>query len=343
MRRVRRAITGALSALLPSVLAAQELPPDPTAPAARGAVAVKAIQGTPDGPPIRDAQVELRLVAGNEIVHKASAPLDEHGVIMFEDLPLETVVMPFVFITYRDVVYRGHGVEMSPHAPQQRIDVTCYETTEKEPDWHVASRRVMLSTGERGVRVTEQLLIENPASKTWVGSPSPAGERTVTFAVELPATARDLKHGRGLEANDAATVVNGRLIGHVPLKPGTNDLIFGYVLPVVDERAELELVAPALVAHTSVVLPVRFPVFSVRGLVDQGVQESGDMIFHAFNAQAMKPGERAQITLAASEQADEPVARVATVVALAGSGLILVVAVLLIIVRSRRHAEAGTS
>jgi hypothetical protein len=153
----------------------------------------------------------------------------------------------------------------------------------------------------------------------------------------------DVKQGRGLEADDAATVADGRLISHVALKPGTNDLIFGYVLPVEKQQAELELVAPARVEHTSVILPVRFPVASVRGLQDQGVQESGDMTFHAFNAQTMQPGERAQIVLATSEQATEPVTRVATVVALAGAGLILVVAVLVIIARSRRHAGAGTS
>jgi hypothetical protein len=81
----------------------------------------------------------------------------------------------------------------------------------------------------------------------------------------------------------------------------------------------------------------------VRGLQDQGVQQSGDMTFHAFNAQAMQPGERAQITLAAAEQVGTPVSRVATVVALTGSGLILMVAVLVMIVRSRRHAATGNA
>jgi hypothetical protein len=330
-----------------------EPPADAAPKATTGSLAVHAVQGTPGGPAIGAAKLRVDLVHRGMIVHTIEDTLDEHGVLMLENLPLEIPVQPIVSVEYAGLSYQQVGATMDAQHPQQQVEVKCYEKTTETPAWRVRTRHAMLSAAPQGVKVTELLSIENPASQTWVGIPG-RDDEPVTTVFRLPVDAEHVSVGRGFHEGRHTTLTEGMLINHLPLMPGQTTLQFSYVIHVEGEDATIELVSPAEVDQTMVVVPDAIKVAGVQGLSKGGSSPMGDSTAQMYLAANTAAGQPMTIRLAPNPSATEAATRaptepidaspnggIAKYIGLVGGGLIIVIGIIIIFARSAKSPKSA--
>ena len=329
--------------------------PDPSsaepdlAAVARGSLAVQAIQGTPGGPAIGAAKVEVQLVHRGMLVDTLEAMLDEHGVVMIEDLPVGMGVQPIVQVHYAGVTYQQAGAMMDTAHREQKVRVLCYEVTDEAPDWKVTMRHVMLSRAPEGLRVTELLRLENPADRTWLGTPAADGSRTTTV-LTLPQGAQDVSLGRGFHDWCCSTLADGRLINHLPLMPETTELNFSYIIQPEEGSVAIDVVAPASVDSMMVIVPEDMTMEAVQGLEAGGTQTMGSTTVRYYVAGGLAAGEVASLSvsgLAAAEAATTVAesttdtaesSNLAKIIAAIGGAVLLLLAIIIIFFRSPKPA-----
>ncbi|MHC4947615.1 MAG: hypothetical protein ACYTG1_05070 [Planctomycetota bacterium] len=318
-----------------------------------GDLAIQAHQGTPGGPPIADAEVEIQLLHQGLVIDSITSRLDEHGVVVVDAVPLTMEIVPVVRLVHAGVVYEQAGELMSAEQPHQAIDITCYETTDEEPPWSVDVRHVMIMPHGTGVRVTEIIVARNPADRSWLGVAGDVDRRTAIFT--LPDGAREVALQRGFPGGCCATLSAGRLISHAPLPPGETEIGFTYNVPAAaDGTVAVAFTAPADVTETMVVIPDGMTTTGVEGLADAQVGVVGEQQIRSYRSGPQPAGETVRLTfgpvsaaiappapaVAGNEAGSAGSADVARIVAALGGGLILLVAVV-IILRPASARQAG--
>jgi hypothetical protein len=310
-------------------------------PMTGGSLTIRAVQGTPGGPPIGAAGVEVRLYHRGALVDTIETRLDEHGVVVLEDLPLAMQVQPVARVAYKDLTYQQAGAVLDAADPQV-LEVVCYEPTEEAPPWTVRMWHVVLERSPEGLAVREVLVVDNPADRTWIGVPGPNGRR-VTTSFGLHGEAADASLGRGFHGWCCTTLSEGRLINHLALMPQTTEFSFRYVVPPADDGAiVLDVTAPAPVDHLMVLVPAEIPVEYAAGLEFTGTQRLGSGTLQGYAASGLHRGQVASVSLAGLVGTEAASAGrtggLARIVAAAGGGLLLVLAVVVIFLRTSRPA-----
>ena len=76
---------------------------------ARGVLAIRAVQGTPGAEPIGQTKVTVQLYHRGMLLDTIETQLDEHGIVMLEDLPIDSAFQPVAQIEYAGVTYSVVG------------------------------------------------------------------------------------------------------------------------------------------------------------------------------------------------------------------------------------------
>lgn len=279
--------------------------PDAPAAGVTGAIAVKAVQGTPGGPAIANAPITVQLIHRGAVIKTIEAELDEHGVAVLEDLPIGMGVTPVVHVTYGKVGYQQPGEIMNAEARQQTIEVVCYELSSEAPDWHIAMRHVMVGRDPQGLTVAEVIVIDNPENRTWTGTPVESGQ-PVTCVLPLPEGATNVALGRGFHDWCCTTFESGKLSNHLPLMPQRSELHFRYTIPVVDGGALLRIPIEQAVAEMMVVVPEELATEGVEGLDLGGTETFGGRTVRYYRSSDVEAGRPMEVRLAGLTHDHEP-------------------------------------
>jgi hypothetical protein len=277
---------------------------DPDMPAQ--ALAIQAVQGTPGAEPIGSVPITIQFFnqQTQEPFETIETQLDEHGVIMLEDLPLDRPFIPVAQIEYAGVTYSASGELMSQQAPQQKLVIDCYEVTEEAPPWQVTMRAVQaVPTEDGGFLVRETVAVSNPAQQTWLGTPT-GGEQRATTAFDIPDVATDIELGQGFHGWCCTTHIGSTLINHLPLMPGQTTMIYQYFMPAQEGGTQLAVSCPAPTRMLAVMLPQGMETNNLMGGLQQadipagmgGMGGQGQM----FSRQNVPPGETVGLMLAST-------------------------------------------
>jgi len=313
--------------------------------AIRGSLAVRATQGTPGGPPIGALPVTVELYHRGMLFNTIDAQLDEHGVTVLEGLPAGMDVQPVVRVIYKDMTYQKVGAMMNAANPQQSLDVICYEPTNDTPDWAVRMWHVMMDRRPPGLFVTELVVVENPGDRTWLGTTG-VGPQPITTSFALPEQAREVTLGQGFHEWCCTTHTPGSLVNHLPLMPEMTQFKFSYVIPAEDDSVTLDIVAPAPADQVMVVFPDDIKVQHVEGLTLSGTDRGGPRPVVAYTTANLGRGQRASLVLTGLgtppplNDGAGGVAGFAKIAAAVGGAVLLVLAVVIVLIRSGKTAPA---
>lgn len=314
-----------------------------------GTLVVRGVQGTPDGPRITGASVEVRLYHRGSLIDTIQTALDEHGVVMIEDLPLAMDLQPVVLINHADLTYQKVGAVMDRANPEQTVEVTCYEPTDEEPSWKIRMRHVMLAPAPDGLEVTEVMMVENQETRTWTGAMRPGFDRPVTTVFPLPDGAVGVSLGRGFHDWCCTTIENNAVSNHLPIMPGATEMIYSYLIPARRGEASIDIVAPSGsggVDQVMVLVSQELDTTRVNGLEASGTSMMGQMPVRQYIAAGVGPGERATLVLSGlSSSGDSAVATARTAKAAAAIGVIAIVlgSLWMILVRSPKKQQPSPS
>lgn len=321
-----------------------------TRPAAQfGTVIFRTSQGTKGGPAVGPDAVSLQMYAQGKVLHKIDGKLDNAGGVMFSRIPLAIAFQPVVTVTHAGVEYVAVGDVMDPYHDGQELGLAVYELADKEPDWNIHMRHLLVQPTASGVHVTDVFALMSGGDRVWTGRPQPDGKR-VTFAVEVPAGAQDVKVESGAREG-AIRIESGRIVNTAALQPGVSQFQFSYTLPVApDGQAKLDIVAPGVVKHLMLAVPDNGTAVTAKGLTSSGKFDVGDAKSQVFTADEQKPGDRASVTITVPKpaKADAGAAaggvssNVAKVVAGVGGGLGLAVGTGYVLLKPAAPAPAQT-
>ncbi len=307
---------------------------------AMGSLAIQAVQGTPGAPEIGATEVEVDLLHQNAVVKAIRTELDEYGVVVIDDIPLNIRVRPVVRVKYAGVTYQEVGELMDLTRPQQTIEVICYEVTDEMPAWTIPIRQVMLSYVPSGIKVTEIIMIMNPGKKTWLGTANPPDD-PVTMEMVLPQGAQEVSLGKGFHDWCCTSFLDARLINHLPLMPHVTELNLSYLIPVDTESADLEITAQGDIEQLVVMLPEQMHTHEVKGLALGGTKQIADTSVRYYTATDLRKDNVVGLTITGlTRVGDTPrhapptINRTLSLVAI--GGVVVMVAIVIFVILSAR-------
>lgn len=314
-------------------------------PTGVGILAIQAIQGTPGAEPIRNSKVTITLYHRNQIYDTIETYLDEHGVVVIDNLQLAMSLQPVVQIMHDDMKYQRIGTVMDAENPNQTIKVTCYEATDEQPLWTITTRHVMIDHADNGLFVREVIIIKNPANHTWLGTKINEDKRVTTSFI-IPENAMNLKLGKGLHDWCCTDFSNGNLVNHLPLMPDTTEINFSYVVPLDNGEAKIGVAAPVMTERLMIVVPNEMTTNEIKGITPGGNEVIGERAVRYYTASNQQVGVVASITLAGGSAeiilaSDELAIGPVRIIAAVGGGLFLLIAIAVVFVKSPKHIKTG--
>ncbi|MFG0253072.1 MAG: hypothetical protein ACF8NJ_09390 [Phycisphaerales bacterium JB038] len=307
-------------------------------------LAIQALQQTPGGPAIASVRaiVQLHEPTRGAILETIETQLDEHGVILLEELPLDTPFIPVVQVEYAGVTYSAVGETMNLQAPQQKLVVPCYEVTEDVPDWRVGMRHVQAMPVEGGFQVQELLVLMNPADRTWLGLPA-GGEDRNTTSFNIPESAANVELGQGFHGWCCTVKLGGTIINQLPLMPGQTQMRVAYFLPAEEGGARVNISCPAPTASLMVMVPPSVGTSEVDGLQPMGMQSMGEASMNMFVQENLAPGQSASLLLAATSAptdiAQEAQSQnMAKMIGIIGGAIVLLAGIVFILMKPKSSA-----
>jgi hypothetical protein len=161
--------------------------------------------------------------------------------------------------------------------------------SDKEPDWRIKIRHLMLTPFADSVRVMEVINVENPSDRAWPGKTGADGKKQ-TFTLQLPKGAKDVRVFTGF---DECCRMNGEAVVNVlPLMPEVAQYQLQYTVPAVNGKVDLSILAPANTDRTTVFAPEDGSLIAAAGLETMPVRntEKGGKTRY-FKSQSNKAGE----------------------------------------------------
>ncbi len=237
------------------------------------------VNQTQGGIPVAGAEVILRAGQDGALALVARTVSDSTGHFTFTDLPVEPGVSYLPGANHQGIHYPGSRIPATAGFARAILSVS---DTSTSPDPLIAERHELDVLAKTGVmEITETLVINNPTTATYVGTPGADGPPT-TLSLAIPSgferiTFTSEFHGRHFK------VADNHLVTDLPWTPGKRELKFTYALPVESSHQLFE---------RTLDLPTRSLTLRVHGAVSGQVVSNlpsvadgkdGTFVFHAAN------------------------------------------------------------
>jgi hypothetical protein len=305
-----------------------------TQPASHGSMAIRVMQGTKDGPPVKGEPLTVELYSKGQVIRKIDAKVDDTGVTIIDGLSLVLPFQPMVRMMHGGLEYSIAGEVMDGQHPDQQVDLTVFESTEQPPAWQVQMLHVMATPTPDGLRVMQMLAIQNPSDRTWRGKADDKGKRA-TLSLAMPPGAQDVVVS-GLLEHGSALTEDGRLVCSEPLQPGSAKAQINYLIPGKNGQASFKVTTPAPV-KTMILFVPDGPQATVQGLESAGVHDMGEQKLRMFRGSELKAGQEVTISVSLPQV---PVAQnvaasnVPKIIAGVGVGLIVVIGAFVVVLKT---------
>lgn len=272
----------------------------------KGMLAIRAVQGTKDGPPVRGDEVEIGLFHREALVKRLSGRLDDHGELLLGDLPVGLAITPVVQIKHAGVTYQESGSSMDATKPGANLDIIVYEVSETPPPWKVALRHMVVEPAESGFAVSETLVVENPSDRTWIGAPADEHNRRATIPIHLPVGASRPELVQGFHGWCCSEHADRSLTVQMPMMPGKTTFKFAYLAPVLEGTLDLRVSSPVEVVRLAAFVPDDGSAARAELLTQLPSDAASKQSLRMFQGDSLPAGATAGVVLTAPAAATSP-------------------------------------
>jgi mono/diheme cytochrome c family protein len=271
-----------------------------------------------------------------QVVITDTTAIQPDGSFVFEQVEMPAGRAFLVVADYGGASYSSDVAVAEAQDRNLDLPVTIYETTRDPSALSVDRLHLFFEfVDESTVRVIQLYILSNTGDKTVVGEAQ--GEPVIQF--ELPQNATNLDFQDGVLGVRYVETEKG-FADTVPIRPGSGEyqILFGYNMPY---QRRLELSQPVPLPVEAVVILVPEGSMKIRSdkLSDNGVRDVQGTQYHLYSGSSLNAGEELQLTLTGSpggSRATLPLGPYSSlVIGLAGLGLALVVAGLVLYRRSQ--------
>ncbi|MCA9139399.1 MAG: hypothetical protein KDB00_21640 [Planctomycetales bacterium] len=202
---------------------------DQQSPAA-GSISGVVVNASSEMAPVPGSAVVLSVELEGELVVAAEGVADDQGRFLFDDIPADPDYVYLPGANYDGVHYPGLRITLNAETPHARVNLVVHETVSDPNPLVIRRHDITIGRDAESIHVTEKLLIENPSSKTFVGSASRPGGRAATLRLSIPSNFRRTTFDKEFYGSQF-TLIDDRLVTDIPWPPGQRELGFAYVLP----------------------------------------------------------------------------------------------------------------
>ena len=318
-----------------------------TRPAAQfGTLILRTYQGTKGGPALGEEAVTVEFYYRGQLVYKDAAKLDASGTTVFQKIPLATPCQPLVKVKHAGIEYAAVGEILHGYHASETIEMNVYEVTDKQPQWGVQARHIMIDPTPQGLNVIEMVAFQNPTDRSWLGNSRPDGSKA-TFFIDLPANATNVK----LDGpSDGIKIDKTNITAVTAMQPGVCQLQITYNVPAgADGKVVLPILNPTAVGRLMCFVTENGSTTTAEGLTSGGAQAmpNGAKTL-MFVGNDLKVGQKASLTVVLPKAAKASADHVpgsnsvyfAKVVAAVGGGVVLVAGTGYVLFRPASHATA---
>jgi len=216
------------------------------------------------------------------------------GSYAFEGLDTADGLVYAISVTYEGVLYSSGMVQISA-TPEQTADIPVYETTTDQSTITLASRGLLLNSGDRepgAAMLTDVFSFETTGARTIV-----AGDDGRTLRFSVPPNAAEVGPRPGFDFG-TPSLEGTTVYATSPLRPGTaNPASFNYTLPYSGSSFETTVVADYPTDDFRILLPADAegsgPRVSSesRQLLDNGIAQIGGQQYHVWSTGTLAAGE----------------------------------------------------
>lgn len=213
-----------------------------------GEITGRLLQGTADGPPPPQREVQLNIYQQSDLLSTRAAAIDSEGSFAFEDLPVDTGYYYLIETTYLGIRYTSPILAFSgPDFTEGRVapdrintSLAVYETTTDAAGLHVSRANWIIEHEPGSLLIGQVYSFANRSDRTFVGTSVDGIDSPVTLAIPLPPNAVDV------DFQDSAVGEAYRRQGHMiydtrPVPPGgaTRQVFARYHLPYTGNSAAI--------------------------------------------------------------------------------------------------------
>jgi hypothetical protein len=212
--------------LLPILLLVMDGNQSPTG----GTIVGTVVNGSRDGEPLADAEVQLRAGVGGMLEPVELTKTDRHGNFRFQNLPLSSAIVYLPGANRDGVHYPGQRLQLHHNNEAARVRIVAFDAVQ-EPSPLLASRHDIEIELEHAVmKVIETIIVSNPSRTTYIGKPQ--GERgSVTLRLTIPESFDRVTFSREFFGR-RFQIIDHRLVTELPWTPGDTELQFAYRIPL---------------------------------------------------------------------------------------------------------------
>jgi hypothetical protein len=171
--------------------------------------------------------VVLRARLDGEFVVMASTTTQADGSFRFIGLPLDCLYLPGA--NQDDVHFPGPRVSLNADRPYATVRLKVFESVSETNPLVIESLEIVVQAEPGCLKVRETMLIDNPSSQCYVGSPRHPGGGPVTLELGIPANFERITFDKEAFGRQFK-LINDKLITGIPWPPGKRELAFAYVI-----------------------------------------------------------------------------------------------------------------
>ncbi len=188
-----------------------------------------------NGRAVPAADVLLRASVDGEFIPVARAQSDAQGRFSFRDLPVDQGITYLPGATCDEIHYPGTRIVLTSAQPHAQVRLTVQEAITQPNPLVISDYQIYLEPEAGALRVTEQLLIENPEPATFVGLKPTKDGQPVTLQLRIPSgfekvTFHEEFYGRRF------VLINSVPTTSIPWPSGQRVLRFSYVIREESQR-----------------------------------------------------------------------------------------------------------
>ena len=215
-----------------------------------GSIAGRLLQGTADGPPPPQSEVQLNIYQQTELMSTRAASIDAEGNFRFEDLPVDAGFYYLVETEYLDIRYTSPILAFSgPDFTEGRVapdrittSLAVYEKTTDAAGLLVSRANWIIEHEPGSLLIGQVYSFANRSDRTFVGTSISGVDSPVTLAIPLPPNAEEVDLQDG-EVGSAYRRKGDVIYDTRPVPPGeTSRQVFArYHLPYSGNSAAITL------------------------------------------------------------------------------------------------------
>lgn len=136
-----------------------------------GSISGVVVNASQKNAPVGEAEVVLRVMIDGQFVIAAEGVADEQGRFMFDNIPADADYIYLPGANHDGIHYPASRVRLSPEGPHASVNLAIHETITDPSPLVLRRHQVTIRPEADAIRVTEQLWIENPSLRTYIGHP----------------------------------------------------------------------------------------------------------------------------------------------------------------------------